>query len=67
MKLSFKQKMARLAMIPAALSAGIANAAIDTATTTVLTDAKADVLTLGALVFAIVVAIMIYKWFRRAL
>lgn len=68
MKLSFREKMARLAMIPAlAAAASPSFAALSTEVTTAMTDAKTDVLALGALAFAIVVAIAVYKWFRRAL
>ena len=68
MKLSFRQKMARLALIPAmALAAAPSFAALATEVTTAIGDAKTDVLALGALVFGIMIAIGIYKWFRRAL
>lgn len=42
-------------------------AAIDTATSTELSTAKADVLLIGALVFGIAIAVALYKWFKRAL
>lgn len=71
MEKTFRQKMQRLALIPAAIAATIAStpalAALDTAVETELTTAKTDVLALGALVFGIAVGIVLYKWFKRAL
>lgn len=65
-----RQTLRRLALIPAALSASlgsVAHAALDTAVQTELTNAKTDVLAIGALVFAIAVGIVLFKWFKRAL
>lgn len=42
-------------------------AALDTGTSTELTTAKTDVLAVGALVFAIAIGIVTFKWFKRAL
>lgn len=50
-----------------ALGTAAANAAIDAAVTTELAAAKTDVLTIGGIVFGIAVAIVLYKWFKRAL
>lgn len=65
-----RQTLRRLALIPAAVAASLgtaAHAALDTTVTTELATAKTDVLALGALVFAIAVGIVLFKWFRRAL
>ncbi|MDP2818316.1 MAG: major capsid protein [Polaromonas sp.] len=57
-----------LAMMAFALSAlQSAHAALDTAVTTELTTARADIITIGGIVFGIAVAIVLYKWFKRAL
>ena len=58
-------KAAVAAVVATATAA--ANAALDTAVTTEISTAKADVITLGGLVFGIAVAIVLYKWFKRAL
>jgi hypothetical protein len=42
-------------------------AEVPTGVTTELTTAKTDVSTIGVAVFAVIVAIAIFKWFRRAL
>ncbi|HEY8606095.1 MAG TPA: major capsid protein [Noviherbaspirillum sp.] len=47
--------------------AGNAMAAVPEAVTTEITTAKTDVGTIGAAVFAVMVAIVLFKWFRRAL
>jgi Inovirus Coat protein B len=65
--LSFRQKMARIAAIPVALFSAGAFATLDAGVTTAMADAKADILALGAIVFGIAVAIMVYKWLKRAL
>lgn len=44
-----------------------AHAALDTAVATELATAKTDILEIGAIVFGIAVAIVLYKWFKRAL
>jgi hypothetical protein len=51
------------------LSVGIGSvfAAVPADVQTELSTAKADVLTIGALVFAIAVAIVLFKWFKRSL
>lgn len=69
MKLLYSQKIARLSVLGAAALAATAPAfaALDTAVTTAINDAKTDVLAIGALVFGVVIAIAVYKWFRRAL
>lgn len=63
-----KWKVARLAAIAGAMaSAGAALAEVPAAVNTELTGAKVDVNTIGALVFGIVVAIALWKWFKRAM
>lgn len=59
------QLFAAVAML-GAFFAPLAHAALDAAVTTEISNAKADILALGALVFGIVIAIAVYKWFRRA-
>lgn len=44
-----------------------AYAEVPAAVMTEITGAKADVGTIGAAVFAVIVAIVLFKWFRRAL
>lgn len=44
-----------------------AHAALDTVVSTELATAKTDIITLGGIVFGIAVAIVLYKWFKRAL
>ena len=58
-----------LAMVALAMGsvAQVAHAALDTAVTTELAAAKTDIITLGGIVFAIAVSIVLYKWFKRAL
>lgn len=64
-----KSLQRRLALIPAFLLATgqAAFAAVPAGVTTALTDAETDVTTIGVAVFAVMVAIVIFKWFRRAL
>lgn len=64
-----KQLALRLAAVPAfvAATAGKALAAVPEGVTTELSTAKTDVGTIGVAVFGIAVAIIIFKWFRRAL
>lgn len=50
-----------------AVATAAANAALDTAVATELATAKTDILEIGAIVFGIAVAIVLYKWFKRAL
>lgn len=57
--------MAVLAMMAMAMTQ--AHAALDTAVATELATAKTDILEIGAIVFGIAVAIVLYKWFKRAL
>lgn len=49
------------------VASAAANAALDAAVQTTLDGAKADVIAIGAIVFGIAVAIVLYKWFKRAL
>lgn len=64
-----QMKLAVLAMFAflAALAAPMAQAAVDAGVTTALSDAKTDVAIIGLAVFVIAVAIVLYKWFKRAL
>jgi hypothetical protein len=64
-----QMKLALFAMFAAlaALAAPVAQAAVDAGVTTALSDAKTDVGVIGLAVFVIAVAIVLYKWFKRAL
>lgn len=50
-----------------ALVGSQAMAEVPAAVTTELGTAKTDVMAVGALVFAVAVGVVIFKWFRRAL
>lgn len=50
-----------------AVGTAAAHAALDAAVSTEIATAKTDIITLGGLVFGIAVAIVLYKWFKRAL
>jgi hypothetical protein len=56
-----------LAVAALSLVGGSAFAAVPTAVTDSLTTASTDVATLGAAVFAVMVGIAIWKWFRRTM
>lgn len=58
---------AKSAVLALATAAGSAMAAVPEAVSTELGTAKTDVMTVGALVFAVAVGVVIFKWFRRAL
>jgi hypothetical protein len=64
-----KKLAQRLALIPAVLAAGMpaAFAALDTATTTAVASAKADINEAGALGIGIFLAIMVFLWLRRVM
>jgi small-conductance mechanosensitive channel len=64
---NLKLMAAALFAMIAAMSMQVAHAALDTAVATEIATAKTDVITLGGLVFGIAVAIVLYKWFKRAL
>lgn len=49
------------------LMATASHAAIDAGVTTALSDASTDVKVVGLAVFVIAIAIVLYKWFKRAL
>lgn len=51
----------------ALVAAGAANAAVDAAVTTKITEAAADVATIGAAVLVVMVGIKVFKWVRGAL
>jgi len=58
----------RTSLSGALLLAGTsAFAAVPEAVTTEITGAKTDVMAVGALVFAVAVGIVVFKWFKRAL
>lgn len=42
-------------------------AAVPESVSTELTTAKADVMTIGGLVFAIAIGVVLFKWFKRSL
>ena len=67
MKLNFRPLATKVAAVVMLASAGVANAALSTDTTTAITTSKADVLELGTAVFAVYLAIKTIKWVRRAL
>jgi len=57
----------RLALVPAFMLATGAQAALDAGVTLALSDAKTDVGVVGLAVFVIAIAIVLFKWFKRAL
>jgi hypothetical protein len=61
--MSKKQMFARLAALSVLGSAGVANAAVDTAA---ITAAGADVAIIGAAVFAVIIGVKVWKWMRSA-
>jgi purine-cytosine permease-like protein len=65
----FKSAQASVLAVLAVMLAAVApaHAAVPTEVTTTLSSALTDVGTIGASVFGIVVAIALFKWFRRAL
>ncbi len=65
--LKIRSLFASLLALMALAMTGMAQAAVDTEVTSTLTAAKADVTTIGVAVFAIIVAIAVFKWFRKAL
>ena len=67
MKLNLRSLVTKVAAAAALASAGVANAALSTDTTTAISASKADVLELGTAVFAVYLAIKTIKWVRRAL
>jgi uridylate kinase len=67
MKMNVRSLATKLAAVVMLASAGVANAALSTDTTTAITASKADVLELGTAVFAVYLAIKTIKWVRRAL
>lgn len=67
MKMNVRSLATKLAAVVMLASAGVANAALSTDTTTAISASKADVLELGTAVFAVYLAIKTIKWVRRAL
>lgn len=66
-KFSFAPLVAALAGVGAAVMPAVSFAALDAAVTTELATSKTDILTLGGIIFGIAVAIVLYKWLRKAL
>lgn len=64
---TFTQNAKYGAAVILATATTLSHAALDTLVTTAMTDAKADILALGAIVFGISVAVVVYKWLKRAL
>lgn len=62
---SKKAKLAALAAISAVTTAP-AFAAVDAAVTTAISDGKSDAATIGGAVLAVIVAIAVFKYMRRA-
>ncbi|MBX3657074.1 MAG: phage coat protein [Ramlibacter sp.] len=61
-------RAARTGMVVlASMAAAVSHAAVDASVTTALSDGKTDVGTIGAAVFAIILVVALYKWFKRAL
>ena len=59
--------MKKLIALPLALFSAGSFAAVDPGVSTALADAQTDVGTVGLAVFLVIIAIMSFKWFRRAL
>lgn len=59
---------ARLALIPAALSAGVASAAIDVsaATTALVTDGTAAITTVGLALITLAGVAVVFKWVKAS-
>jgi hypothetical protein len=66
-KLQFKKLIVASSTAFAAAASTASMAAIDAGVNTALTDAKADVATLGGLVLVVLVAAAAFKYMRRAL
>ena len=64
------KKIINAVLLPFALLLGVMNSAlaeVPAEVTAEITGAKTDVGTIGAAVFAVIVVIALFKWFRRAL
>ena len=59
--------MKKLIALPLALFSAGSFAAVHADVSTALSDAQTDVGTVGLAVFLVIIAIMSFKWFRRAL
>ena len=59
--------MKKLIALPLALFSAGSFAAVDAGVSTALSEAATDVGTVGLAVFMVIIGIMAYKWFRRAL
>jgi len=64
---SIVKKSAAALSILALFASGVANAAIDAAVTTKISDAGTDSSTIGAAVLVVIVGIASFKYMRRAL
>lgn len=62
-----KQHGPKVVAAVAALAVGVAQAALDTATQTKMTDAETNTALIAAAAFSIALGIVVFKWFRRAL
>ncbi len=54
-------------LVSLAAAPSMVMAAVPVAVSTELTEAKADVLVIGGLVFVVAIGIVLFKWFKRAL
>lgn len=57
----------RISGVLVALAPVASFAAVPESVTTALTGASTDIATLGAAVFAVIVGIAVWKWFRRTM
>lgn len=65
--LTFRQKLRFGAVLAFVTASGAAMAEVPAAVLTALTGASTDIATLGAAVFAVIVGIAVWKWFRRTM
>ncbi|WP_382155132.1 major capsid protein [Hydrogenophaga sp. ANAO-22] len=65
--LTFRQKLRYGAAVALVGASTAAMAEVPAGVLTSLTTASADIATLGAAVFAVIVGIAIWKWFRRTM
>lgn len=65
--LTFRQKLRFGAVLALVGASTAAMAEVPAAVLTSLTGASTDIATLGAAVFAVIVGIAVWKWFRRTM
>jgi hypothetical protein len=65
--LTFRQKMRYGVVLAFVAATGSAMAEVPAGVLTALTGASTDIATLGAAVFAVIVGIAVWKWFRRTM